>query len=141
MVWICKGIFKKPCQEMNDDDIMVCALCGKRRFEYMTITHNLKTDKEVFELSWDGRKPFEIRFDDRDFQVGDELVLFETAYSGQQMKEGKPLVFTGRRIRQKVLSKVSGNYGIKNDWCVLGLAELHRENSPVNWDVPTLSYF
>jgi hypothetical protein len=106
----------------------------------MAITHNLKTDREVFELSWKGRKPFEIRFDDRCFLVGDELVLFETVHSGQQMKEGKPLIFTGRRIRQKVLSKVSGKYGIKDSWCVLGVAELHREDSPVYWTVSKCSY-
>lgn len=98
------------------------------------VTHNLKTDKAVFSLSWDNKKPFEIRYDDRCFEVGDELVLYETEFSGEEMKAGKPLVYTGRRIRQEVISKVK-NYGLLPDWCVLGVEQLHKADSPVTWDV------
>ena len=104
-----------------------------------TITHNLKTDSAVFCLSWAEKKPFEIRYDDRCFEVGDELVLFETKFSGEEMRnEGKPLEYTGRRIRQKITSKVK-NYGLLPDWCVLGVTELHRESSPVTWEVKKTS--
>jgi hypothetical protein len=88
-------------------------------------THELKTDPEVFQLSWGGKKPFEIRYDDRIFRVGDELVLMETHNPGLEMKEGKPLLFTGRRIRQKVISIISG-YGMQPGWCVMGVEEMHR---------------
>lgn len=88
-------------------------------------THELKTDTAVFQLSWEGKKPFEVRYNDRAFIVGDELVLMETKHSGEEMKEGKPLAFTGRRIRQKVLSVVS-DYGMQPDWCVMGVEEMHR---------------
>ena len=98
-------------------------------------THNLKTDKEVFNLSWHEEKPFEIRCDDRHFNVGEELVLYETEFTGEEMKNGKPLIFTGRRIRQHILSKIKGEYGILPDFCVMGVEELHRENTPVTWDI------
>jgi hypothetical protein len=60
--------------------------------------HILKTDREVFKVKWDEKKPYEIRFDDRNFQVGDELLLVETFYSGEEMKDGKPLEYTGRFV-------------------------------------------
>ncbi len=104
---------------------------GAARVSLETIvmpTHNLKTDFDVFEQSWQRLKPFEIRFDDRNFQVGDELVLCETKHSGSNMKFGAPLVYTGRRIRQRILSKLCGIYGLKPGWCILGVEELHRVN-------------
>ena len=50
--------------------------------------HNLKTDPEVFAMSFSGIKPWEIRFNDMDFKVGDMLVLEETKHSGEEMKKG-----------------------------------------------------
>lgn len=50
-------------------------------------THNLKTLPVFFEAVADGRKPFEIRHNDRDFREGDELRLQEwkgAAYTGRE---------------------------------------------------------
>ena len=82
--------------------------------------HILKTDPDVFELSWKKKKLYEIRFDDRNFQVGDELLLVETVYSGEEMKTGKPLVYTGRLICVTVNHKLKDIYGLKDGWCILG---------------------
>lgn len=40
-------------------------------------THELKTAPGYFQMVWDGRKTFEIRYDDRGYQRGDHLVLRE----------------------------------------------------------------
>ena len=39
--------------------------------------HELKILSEYFEAVADGRKPFEVRYNDRNYQVGDMLLLRE----------------------------------------------------------------
>lgn len=41
------------------------------------ISHSLKTLNPYFEKSWGGDKTFEVRVDDRDFNVGDYILLYE----------------------------------------------------------------
>lgn len=80
--------------------------------------HELKTDPEVFQAAWDGLKTFEIRFNDRDFKVGDSLYLLETEHTGEAMRTGAPLVYTGR-TQMKVVSHVLTGYGLAPGWCCL----------------------
>ena len=54
----------------------------------------LKTDSAVFQATANGHKNWEIRFNDRGYEVGDWLVLKETKYTGAEMKKGKqPRIF------------------------------------------------
>lgn len=53
--------------------------------------HELKLNTTYFEEAIKGRKPFEVRYNDRDYKVGDEIVLKE--YDG---------VYTGREISGKI---------------------------------------
>lgn len=85
--------------------------------------HDLKTDPAVFQLSLDGLKDWEIRFNDRNFQVGDHVLLRETKFSGEEMKAGKPLEFTGRTLHRVITSIVDG-YGLENGWVILSLNAL-----------------
>lgn len=88
-------------------------------------THMLKTDPQVFRLSWRKVKPYEIRLDDRKYRLGDKLILQETVYSGEQMAS-HPRIYTGRELEVTVLSKISGVYGLKPGWCVMGVRECTR---------------
>ena len=59
------------------------------------MTHELKTYPKYFQETIEGNKPFEIRKNDRNFQVGDVLILKEwdnIKYSGDpcSRREGSP---------------------------------------------------
>lgn len=84
------------------------------------MNHILKTDPEPFALSATGRKPFEIRLNDRGFEAGDTLELRETVFSAAEMAEGSPLEYTGNSLERRVVSVVEG-YGLMDGYVVLGL--------------------
>lgn len=82
--------------------------------------HYLKTDTKPFQATWRGAKTFEIRFDDRGYQVGDELILLETTYTGAEMAEGRPLVGTGRVATTTVRYILRGPiYGLAEGWVIM----------------------
>lgn len=77
--------------------------------------HDLKCWPEPFEQSLAGLKPYEIRVDDRDYRVGDSLLLREW--------RPEPGEYTGRSHRLLVTSKTAGGtWGLPADLCVLGVA-------------------
>jgi hypothetical protein len=83
--------------------------------------HELKTDPEVFQAVYDGfRKAFEIRFNDRNFTEGDDLLLRETFYTGEEMNQGKPLIYTGREYEFHISYVLRGPiYGLKEGWVIM----------------------
>ncbi len=82
--------------------------------------HELKTDPDSFDSAIYGVKGVEIRFDDRNYQVGDLLVLRRTAMSGKTMKEsGSPVTYTGRYIVAKVTHIQSEM--VKDGWVALSI--------------------
>jgi hypothetical protein len=80
------------------------------------MTHDLKTWPEFFRRVRSGQKNFEVRKNDRDFQVGDTLVLLE--YNPVSNR------YEGNEIH-KVISYVlhGGQFGIEQGYCVLGLSD------------------
>ncbi len=75
--------------------------------------HELKTWPEYFEAVRIGKKTFEVRTNDRDFQVDDIMVL----------KEYRPLMdeFTGREVLATITYILhGGNFGILAGTCVIG---------------------
>jgi hypothetical protein len=85
-------------------------------------THHLKTNLEVFQHSWEGTKTFEVRFNDRNFQVGDLLVLRENATD----EAGRHLSYTGRYIKAKISYILEAKYGIPREMAVLQLVEMEN---------------
>jgi len=78
--------------------------------------HSVKTWPKYFRAVSSGAKNFEVRRDDRRFQVGDILVLAEfNPATGR---------FTGRELERTVSYKMRGGlFGIIKGYCVLGLCE------------------
>ena len=77
--------------------------------------HELKTWKEYFEEVFMGRKTFEVRKNDRNFQKGDILILKEwdnenQEYTGRQMARGISYILNG------------GQFGVENGFVVIALA-------------------
>jgi len=88
-------------------------------------THELKTDQDVFQAVIEGLKRYEIRRDDRGFSVGDELLLRETEYTGVEMQQGKPLLFTGREELVQVIHILKGPvYGLIEGWVIMSIVEV-----------------
>lgn len=94
----------------------------------MTSPHTLKCDPESFDAVWDGSKSHEIRFNDRNFKVGDEVHLAQTKYTAAMMAyrpEFYNLEYTGKIIKA-VITHMQSGYGLARDWCVLSLRVTHR---------------
>lgn len=83
------------------------------------MTHELKILPKYYQAVWDGRKNFEIRFDDRGYRVGDRLIL-------KEWNRGK---FTGRSVTVKVkyVYRGDGTYGIPENIVVMALEWLEAE--------------
>nr|WP_200563084.1 DUF3850 domain-containing protein [Paraburkholderia aspalathi] len=87
--------------------------------------HELKTDPEPFSAVLSGEKTHEVRTDDRNFKVGDTLVLKETRFTRREMFElGWPLEYTGRRLTRFV-THIQRGYGLPDNLVVMSLAVPH----------------
>lgn len=74
-----------------------------------SIAHTLKCRTEYFQRVSSGQKRFEIRFNDRDFQVGDWMYLKEV---------DNALTETGAKIECKIIY-ITG-YEQQKGWVVIG---------------------
>jgi hypothetical protein len=84
--------------------------------------HELKTDPEVFDAVQRREKTFEIRKDDRGYKVGDGLLLKRTQYTGAEMAQGQPLVYTGEKEARMVTHILRGPcYGLAEGWCIMSI--------------------
>ncbi len=82
--------------------------------------HELKTWKEYFQLMESGDKSFELRKDDRNFKIEDELLLME--YDKETEK------YSGRKLSFKISYILRGSdaedFGLKEGYCILGLKKI-----------------
>ena len=81
--------------------------------------HELKTLPEFFEAVDSGAKPFEVRFNDRGFKVGDHLCLRE--YSNG--------AYTGRVLHREISYVLDAPAYCKEGFVVLGLAPIVDEDA------------
>lgn len=78
--------------------------------------HKLKTWPDYFKAVKSGEKKFEIRKNDRNFRVGDELILEEYLPHAKQ--------YTGNKIL-KIVTYVfaGGSFGLDPGFCVMSLSD------------------
>ena len=85
--------------------------------------HLLKLHPEPFGAAWDNLKPWEFRANDRDFQVGHEVVLeeWDPVYTAEADGDGgslHPIGYTGRRIYGTITYILQEGYGIPKGYCI-----------------------
>ncbi len=88
------------------------------------VVHRLKIDPEPASHVIREIKTFEVRKNDRDFQVGDTLMLSETRYSALAMRQGQPLEYTGRQIEAQVTYILDGTTfpeALQEDYVILAI--------------------
>lgn len=74
------------------------------------MTHELKILPEYFQPVFDGTKNFEIRKDDRQYQVGDILILRETnghSYTGREVRVVVTYILRDRNYNKEGLCTMS----------------------------------
>lgn len=89
--------------------------CLKNQDELPTV-HYLKTWTPYFNDVKAGNKPFEVRKNDRNFQVGDTLILEEY--------DPNKAVYTGAWIPQLITYKLDDTRFVKEGYVVLGIREI-----------------
>jgi hypothetical protein len=90
--------------------------------------HDLKIDTRHFEDVLSGDKTFEIRKNDRDYALGDVLILRETRYACGAVAAGESLEYTGRSCTVTVHHVMRGPvYGLADGWVVMGI---RKSSSP-----------
>lgn len=73
--------------------------------------HHLKTETEYYQAVEKGLKKFELRKNDRDFQIGDMLYLEETVNG----------TYTGRKLLPMEIKYIlhGGKYGLEEGSCIV----------------------
>jgi len=84
----------------------------------MKKTHFLKTVNPHFQDVWDGNKKAEIRFNDRLFEVGDEVYL-------QEYDQYKDL-FSGREVRCDITHILRDYPKLQEDYVMFSLSNVRQ---------------
>ena len=79
------------------------------------VVHDLKVWPEFFAALWDNTKSFEWRKDDRDYRVGDTLILREWS---------EATGYTGRGTKRTIAYILRQRFGVPDGFAVLGFAPL-----------------
>ena len=112
----------------------------------MNTQHELKIWPEYFDDVESGEKTFEVRKNDRDFKVGDILLLREYCEGGYPEKTG---CYSGRETK-KIITYImqGGQWGIPEGICIIGLqsaptidaGKVFEEKDSVNSEIEKYLY-
>lgn len=94
--------------------------------------HDLKIAPQYFDAVADGSKPFEVWFNDRNYKVGDVLMLRE--YVEQQGH------YTGRWLERLVTYVLDNKNFCKEDLVILGLSESTARPPSPTLDIVTRQF-
>lgn len=88
--------------------------------------HYLKTWTEPFQAMKSGLKPYELRLNDRDYKVGDTLILAEyLPHDGS---------FTGDRLK-KIVTYILGKPFVQDGYVIMSLGEWVGSETKQRWTV------
>lgn len=93
------------------------------------IMHQVKCWPPFYRAVKDGRKPFELRYNDRDYRVGDILLLREWLpekgiYTGSQCGREITYVYPAAEWMRDTLCYENPTKGaLRDGWVILGLEE------------------
>lgn len=93
--------------------------------------HELKTDYKYFKETLGGNKTFECRYNDRDFQVGDTVILKEW-YDGTG--------YSGREIRGEITYILEKFAGLGEGWVVFSLKFKENEKRTASSNTSSCYY-
>lgn len=87
------------------------------------MTHELKTNDEFMVDLASGIKSFEIRKNDRTFQVGDTLILRGGNLGGYGMTDHDlTFVYSGKEVTASVKYIIGGGqFGVYPDYCIMAI--------------------
>jgi hypothetical protein len=89
-------------------------------------THELKIADKFYHAVWSGKKTFEVRKDDRNFQVGDHIVFKLCHFSFDQLHLPIWEIARGEWIIIYKLSAADFPDGIKDEYCVLAIKKVDK---------------
>lgn len=103
---------KKKLEEKEDEAIMNAPLPSEQLLN--GDTYEVKTSPTYFEAALSGKKQFELRKNDRMYQVGRKLL----------QKEFRDNDYTGRELLQEITYLLEGYTGLEDGYCILGVKNI-----------------
>ena len=84
--------------------------------DVMSRIHEIKLAAEFWDDVWCGRKKFELRKNDREYQTGDKLVMREYANDN----------YTGRVIKTNIIYMLEDYPGLAEGYAILGIGRIEK---------------
>ena len=88
------------------------------------MVHQLKLHKRFMLAVWNGEKQFEIRKNDRDYQLGDEIVFRVVDDKDDYM----PSLLDNKRYK---ITHVLSGWGLETGYVALGIREIDKDETEV----------